>query len=61
MGWPWNESSFHMQVNEALQRVDRTIKSLFAGLTMRGIKECVNVIIVSDHGKTISCRGSYEI
>ena len=50
--------SFHVQVNEALQRVDRTIESLFAGLTTRGIKDCVNVIIVSDHGKTISCRGS---
>ena len=50
--------SFHLQVNEALQRVDRTIKSLFAGLTMRGIRDCVNVIIISDHGKTISCGGS---
>ena len=39
-----------MQVNAALSRVDDTIKSLFDGLRERGVEECVNVIIVSDHG-----------
>ena len=37
-------------MNAALTRVDNTIESLFAGLKERGVENCVNVIIVSDHG-----------
>ena len=39
-----------LQVNAALTRVDNTIESLFGGLKERGVENCVNVIIVSDHG-----------
>ena len=39
-------------MNAALSRVDDIIKSLFDGLKERGVEECVNVIIVSDHGMT---------
>ena len=39
-----------VQVNTALYRVDKTMESLFTGLRKRGIEECVNVIITSDHG-----------
>jgi ectonucleotide pyrophosphatase/phosphodiesterase family protein 1/3 len=37
-------------VNTALSRVDDTMKSLFDGLKERGVEDCVNIIIVSDHG-----------
>ena len=37
-------------MNAALARVDNTVKSLFAGLKERRVEDCVNVIIVSDHG-----------
>lgn len=37
-------------MNAALSRVDKTVESLFAGLRERGVEDCVNVIIVSDHG-----------
>ena len=37
-------------MNAALSLVDNTIKSLFGGLKERGVEDCVNVIIVSDHG-----------
>jgi ectonucleotide pyrophosphatase/phosphodiesterase family protein 1/3 len=39
-----------IQVNTALSRVDNIMKSLFDGLRERGVEECVNLIIVSDHG-----------
>ena len=42
----------HIQVNGNLTRVDQTVERLFAGLKERGMEECVNVIIVSDHGMT---------
>ena len=41
-----------LQVNEILTYLDQTVESLFAGLKERGVEECVNVIIVSDHGMT---------
>ena len=41
-----------MQVDAALSRVDDTMKSLFDGLKERGVEDCVNLIIVSDHGMT---------
>ena len=37
-------------MNAALSRVDKTIESLYAGLKERGVEDCVNVIIISDHG-----------
>ena len=33
-----------------LSYLDKTVERLFAGLKERGVEECVNVIIVSDHG-----------
>ena len=39
-------------MNSALTRVDNTVKSLFDGLKERGVEDCVNLIIVSDHGMT---------
>ena len=39
-------------MNAALSRVDDTMKSLFNGLRKRGVEDCVNLIIVSDHGMT---------
>lgn len=39
-----------MQVNKALNYVDKTIKTLFAGLKERKVEDCVNVMIISDHG-----------
>ena len=37
-------------MNAALSRVDKTMESLFAGLKQRGVEDCVNIVIVSDHG-----------
>ena len=41
-------------MNEALSKVDSTVRHLFEGLDSRGLTNCVNVIIVSDHGMTSS-------
>ena len=38
------------QVNDSLVYVDGIVESIFAGLEKRGVKECVNTIIISDHG-----------
>ena len=40
-------------MHSALTRVDNTVKSLFDGLKERGVEDCVNLIIVSDHGMTV--------
>ena len=40
-----------MQVNEALKRVDTVIEKFINGLKDRDIYDCVNFIIVSDHGE----------
>ncbi|KAL5499827.1 hypothetical protein EMCRGX_G011290 [Ephydatia muelleri] len=40
------------QVHAAIGNVDAIIESLFVGLQQRGIEDCVNVMIVSDHGMT---------
>ncbi|GFQ74396.1 venom phosphodiesterase 1 [Trichonephila clavata] len=45
------------QVNQALSNVDQMITRLFAGLQVRNITDCVNVIILSDHGMSdIDCK-----
>ena len=38
------------QVNDSLVYVDGIVESIFAGLKERGVKECVNAIIISDRG-----------
>ena len=38
------------QVNDSLVYIDGIVESIFAGLERRGVKECVNTIIISDHG-----------
>ena len=40
-----------MQVNDALQRVDTVIEKFINGLKNREIYDCVNFIILSDHGE----------
>ena len=39
-----------MQVNKALSYVDKTMESLFTGLKEKKVENCINVMIVSDHG-----------
>ena len=38
------------QINDTLVYADNLVKIIFDGLKERGIEECVNAIIVSDHG-----------
>ena len=38
------------QLNETLVYTDNLVKIIYDGLKERGIEECVNIIIVSDHG-----------
>lgn len=38
------------EVNSTLSEIDHIIQTLFSGLEERGIKDCVNVLFVSDHG-----------
>ena len=40
-----------VQVDAALGRVDEVVEDLLLGLKERDIYDCVNVIIVSDHGE----------
>ena len=40
-----------VQVDAALGRVDEVVEDLLLGLKERDIYNCVNVIIVSDHGE----------
>ncbi|MBE2189458.1 MAG: alkaline phosphatase family protein [Desulfobulbaceae bacterium] len=40
------------ELNEAITLLDRTIRNLDLGLKKHGIKDSVNLIIVSDHGMT---------
>ena len=42
-----------MQVDAALGRVDEVIEDLIVELKARDIYDCVNIIIVSDHGKIL--------
>ncbi len=39
-----------VEVNNTLPEIDQIIKTLFSGLEERGIRDCVNVLFVSDHG-----------
>ena len=39
------------QVNGNISEVDSVIGSLISGLKARNIEDCVNMIILSDHGK----------
>ncbi|KAL5487255.1 hypothetical protein EMCRGX_G019834 [Ephydatia muelleri] len=41
---------FSAQVDEAVGEVDAILQTLFVGLAERNISNCVNVMIVSDHG-----------
>jgi ectonucleotide pyrophosphatase/phosphodiesterase family protein 1/3 len=42
-----------VQVDAALGRVDEVIEDLIVELKMRGIYDCINIIVVSDHGGCI--------
>lgn len=42
------------QVDEAVGEVDAILQTLFVGLAERNISNCVNVMIVSDHGMSTS-------
>ena len=39
------------QVNDAILEVDGVIGSYMSGLKARNIEDCVNLVILSDHGK----------
>ncbi len=43
---------FSTLVNTALGEVDKAIGRLWEGLQKRGVAECVNIMITSDHGMT---------
>ena len=43
----------HTQVNQALVKVDMVIKEFTDGLKEKEIFDCVNFIIVSDHGELL--------
>ncbi len=38
------------EVNSTLPVIDQVIQTFFNGLEERGIRDCVNVLLVSDHG-----------
>ena len=44
----------HTQVNQALVKVDEVIKEFTDGLKEKEIFDCVNFIIVSDHGELLN-------
>ena len=44
----------HEQVNQALVKVDEVIKEFTNGLKEKEIFDCVNFIIVSDHGELLN-------
>ena len=41
----------YVKVDAALGRVDEVIEDLIVELKMRGIYDCINIIVVSDHGR----------
>ena len=43
----------HTQINQALVKVDEVIKEFTDGLKGKEIFDCVNFIIVSDHGELL--------
>ncbi|KAG8187962.1 hypothetical protein JTE90_025732 [Oedothorax gibbosus] len=50
------------QVNQALSSVDNMIARLYSGLQARNLVDCVNVIILSDHGMTdTNCKNVVHI
>ena len=44
------DGPFSSRVNDSLKNVDEIFVQLWEGLERRGISQCVNIIIVSDHG-----------
>lgn len=45
------------EVNEAVRSVDQMVERLFVGLQSRNLLDCVNIIIMSDHGMSdIDCK-----
>lgn len=44
-----------MQVDAALGRVDEVIEDLLVELKEKDIYDCVNIVIVSDHGERKCC------
>ncbi|XP_035215665.1 ectonucleotide pyrophosphatase/phosphodiesterase family member 3-like isoform X2 [Stegodyphus dumicola] len=50
------------QTNDALAKVDQMIRRLYSGLQQRNLINCVNVVIISDHGMSdISCKRVVDI
>ncbi|RDD43637.1 Ectonucleotide pyrophosphatase/phosphodiesterase family member 3 [Trichoplax sp. H2] len=43
------------QVNEQIKRIDDTLGAIFMGLKKRGLENCVNIIVISDHGMRKTC------
>ena len=41
------------QVNDALREVDGVIGAFISGLKDRGVFDCVNMLLVTDHGECV--------
>lgn len=41
-------------MNEALRLVDETIRQLISGIQQRRLLDCVNILILADHGMTMA-------
>lgn len=46
--------NFDLQVILALERVDKVVGLLMDGLKQMNLHNCINIILISDHGK--SCK-----
>lgn len=44
--------TFDLQVILALERVDKVVGLLMDGLKQMNLHNCVNIILISDHGKS---------
>lgn len=44
--------TFDLQVILALERVDKVVGLLMDGLKQMNLHNCINIILVSDHGKS---------
>ena len=42
-----------MQVNDTLREVDGVIGAFISGLKDRGVFDCVNMLLVTDHGECV--------
>ena len=41
------------KINKEIAEMDRVISDLFDGIDDMGLSQCINVVIVADHGESI--------